>query len=224
MVLKAVARWATNPSRCPQLLRARCGRLRNCWTTTPEELRMHMGLNALQGAAFDKTIEMHKVIGTPYLIVASLPHKSLASVQAIAETGKLFNDLSARLKPHGMQIAITATAVISRRWRAGPLGSGLAKALRPTSCCSWISAIASARWRRDRHAEEVPRPLGQPAHQGPRRKPGSCSARHGELEGSVPICETTGGTKLYIIEEKAGRAPGARGRPPRDPELPQDGK
>ena len=43
---------------------------------------MHMGLRMLEGEAFDKTVEMHKVIGTPYLIVASLPKKNLASVQA----------------------------------------------------------------------------------------------------------------------------------------------
>jgi sugar phosphate isomerase/epimerase len=47
---------------------------------------------------------MHKVIGTPYLIIASLPHKKLATADAIVETGKQFNDLSARLAPHGMKI------------------------------------------------------------------------------------------------------------------------
>jgi sugar phosphate isomerase/epimerase len=65
---------------------------------------MHMGLPMLQGDAFDKTVAMHKVIGTPYLIIASLPKKNLASVRAIVETGKQFNELSERLEPHGMKI------------------------------------------------------------------------------------------------------------------------
>jgi sugar phosphate isomerase/epimerase len=65
---------------------------------------MHMGLGALEGDAFDKTVAIHKVIGTPYLIIASLPHKKLATPDAIVETGKQFNELSDRLAPHGMKI------------------------------------------------------------------------------------------------------------------------
>ena len=43
---------------------------------------MHMGLPALEGDAFQKTVEIHKVLGTPYLIVASLPQKNVASLAA----------------------------------------------------------------------------------------------------------------------------------------------
>ena len=64
---------------------------------------MHLGLPALLGEAFDKTVEMHKVIGSPFLIVASLPKRNLASVEAIAETAKVFNEIAARLKPLGMK-------------------------------------------------------------------------------------------------------------------------
>ena len=65
---------------------------------------MHMGLQVLEGDAFDKTVEIHKVIGTPYLVIASLPKKKLASVPAIVETAKQFNGLAERLAPHGMKI------------------------------------------------------------------------------------------------------------------------
>ena len=65
---------------------------------------MHMGLKALEGDAFEETVKIHKIIGTPYLIIASLPKKSLASVQAIAETAEQFNQISKRLEPHGMKI------------------------------------------------------------------------------------------------------------------------
>ena len=47
---------------------------------------MHMSLKALEGDAFDKTVTDHKIIATPYLIIASLPKKSLASVEAITES------------------------------------------------------------------------------------------------------------------------------------------
>ncbi len=65
---------------------------------------MHMGLPALTGDKFDETVAIHKVIGTPYLIIASLPKKSLASLDAIAKTGAQFNELAKRLKSHGMRI------------------------------------------------------------------------------------------------------------------------
>jgi sugar phosphate isomerase/epimerase len=65
---------------------------------------MHVGLKELEGENFKKTVEIHKVIGTPYLIVASLPKKNVASVQAIIDTAKHFNELSEQLKPHGMKI------------------------------------------------------------------------------------------------------------------------
>ncbi len=65
---------------------------------------MHMGLPALQGDQLAKTVEIHKVLGTPYLIVASLPKKSLATIQAITQTAKQFNELADQLKPHGMRV------------------------------------------------------------------------------------------------------------------------
>lgn len=65
---------------------------------------MHMGLAALEGDAFDETVEKHKIIGTPYLIVASLPKKKVASEQAIVDTAKTFNQIADRLAPHGMKV------------------------------------------------------------------------------------------------------------------------
>jgi len=106
MVLKAVAQMGYD---AVELAHSYYGHDAAAWRKLLDEnglksCGMHMGLPALQGEAFDKTVAIHKQLGTPYLIVASLPHQSLASVQAAAETGKVFNELSERLKPHGMQI------------------------------------------------------------------------------------------------------------------------
>ena len=65
---------------------------------------MHMSLPALEGDAFQKTVEIHKLLGTPYLIIASLPKKNVASVRALLETARHFNALAEQLKPHGMRI------------------------------------------------------------------------------------------------------------------------
>jgi len=65
---------------------------------------MHMGLPMLDGEAFDATVKIHKTLGTPYLIIASLPRRNTESVQALVETGKKFNALSKKLADHGMKI------------------------------------------------------------------------------------------------------------------------
>jgi len=65
---------------------------------------MHIPLRMVEGDAFDETVEIHKVIGTPNLIVASLPKKRLGSKAAAVEVAGFFNELADRLKPHGMKI------------------------------------------------------------------------------------------------------------------------
>lgn len=172
---------------------------------------MHMGLPALQGENFQKTVEMHKVIGTPYLIVASLPHKSLASMQAITETGKVFNELSERLKPHGMQIGYhchggdfakvegrTAWELFGENTNADVLLQ-----LDIGNCLGGGGdAIGMLRKFPGRSAS-----IHIKDHGG---KPGAVFG-----EGTVnwkevfEICETTGGTELYIIEEEGRAGPEA---------------
>jgi len=168
---------------------------------------MHMGLPALQGEAFQKTVDIHKVIGTPYLIIASLPHKSLASLQAIIETGKQFNDLSKKLAPHGMKIGYhchggdfakvdgrTAWELFGENTNPDVLlqldiGNCLGGGGDPVAMLKKFPGRSVSIHIKD--------------HGG---KPGAVFG-----EGAVnwkevfEICETIGGTKRYIIEEE-GRA------------------
>jgi len=172
---------------------------------------MHMGLPALQGENFQKTVEMHKVIGTPYLIVASLPHKSLASMAAIVETGKQFNELAEKLKPHGMQIGYhchggdfakvegrTAWELFGENTNADVLLQ-----LDIGNCLGGGGdAIGMLRKFPGRSVS-----IHIKDHGG---KPGAVFG-----EGTVnwkevfEICETTGGTELYIIEEEGRAGPEA---------------
>jgi len=168
---------------------------------------MHMGLGALQGDAFDKTVAIHQLLGTPYLIIASLPHEKLASVPAIAETGKMFNALSERLKPHGMQIGYhchggdfakvdgrTAWELFGESTQADvllqlDLGNCLGGGGDPIAMLKKFPGRSVSLHMKDYGG-----------------KPGAVFG-----EGTVnwtevfQICETTGGTKQYIIEEE-GRA------------------
>jgi sugar phosphate isomerase/epimerase len=172
---------------------------------------MHMGLNMLKGDAFDKTVEIHKVIGTPYLIIASLPKKNLASVQAIVETGRHFNELSERLKPHGMKIGYhchggdfvqvggkTAWEIFGENTKADVLlqldignclgGGGDAIAMLKKFPGRSVSI----------HIKD---------HGGKR----GAVFGEGEVDWTevFQICETIGGTKQYIIEEEGRKGPEA---------------
>ncbi len=172
---------------------------------------MHMGLPALQGDAFQKTVEIHKVIGSPYLIVASLPHKSLASLAAIVETGKQFNELAEKLAPHGMKIGYHCH------------GGDFAKVEGRTA---W--ELFGENTRPDVLLQlDIGNCLGGGGDAiGMLKKfPGRSVSIHIKDHGGKPgavfgegtvnwkevfeICETTGGTKQYVIEEEGRAGPEA---------------
>lgn len=172
---------------------------------------MHMGLKMLEGDAFDKTVEIHKVIGTPYLIIASLPKKNLASVDAIVETAKYFNQLSERLEPHGMRIGYhchggdfekvgdkTAWEVFGENTKADVLlqldiGNCLGGGGDPIAMLKKFPGRSVTLHLKDHGA-----------------KPGVVFGE-GEVDWAevFQICETTGGTKQYIIEEEGRKGPEA---------------
>ncbi len=170
---------------------------------------MHMGLGALEGDAFDKTVEIHKVIGTPYLIIASLPKKKLASVETIGEIANQFNELCDRLAPHGMKIGYhchggdfaqvegkTAWEWFGEKTKADVLlqldiGNCLGGGGDPIAMLKKFPGRSVTLHVKD--------------HGG---KPGAVFG-----EGDVnwtevfQISETTGGTKHYIIEEEGRKGP-----------------
>ena len=63
----------------------------------------HTGLNTLLGDELQKTIDLHKTLGAKFLIVPGLPGDRRNSAKAWLETAGLFNEIAAKLKPHGMR-------------------------------------------------------------------------------------------------------------------------
>jgi sugar phosphate isomerase/epimerase len=172
---------------------------------------MHMGLPALEGDEFQKTVEIHKIIGTPYLIIASVPKKNLATVDAIKETAKRFNEISERLKPHGMKLGYhchggdfskmdgttpwevmgesTSPDVIMQLDIGNCLGGGGD----PIAMLKKFPGRSVSVHLKD--------------HGG---KPGAVIGE-GEVKWNevFQICETTGGTKQYVVEEEGRKGPEA---------------
>ena len=63
----------------------------------------HTGLDLLLGDKFQETVDFHKEIGCPCMVVPSMPQKYRANKAALLDTAKLFNELAAKLKAAGMK-------------------------------------------------------------------------------------------------------------------------
>lgn len=64
----------------------------------------HIGLDTLLGDNLDKTVEFNKILGNKFLIVPGFDEKYRNSRQAWQNTAMLFNELAAKVKPHGMRV------------------------------------------------------------------------------------------------------------------------
>ena len=64
----------------------------------------HIGIQTLLPDVFEVSVEFHRVIGNQFLIVPGLPAEYTGSVANYHKTADLFNDLAAKLEPHGMYL------------------------------------------------------------------------------------------------------------------------
>ncbi|HYW79655.1 MAG TPA: TIM barrel protein [Thermoguttaceae bacterium] len=68
----------------------------------------HTSLTTLSDDKFDETVEFNKTIGNKYLIVPSMPHAYIESLEALKETVALFDKLAEKAKAHGMVVGYHA--------------------------------------------------------------------------------------------------------------------
>lgn len=68
----------------------------------------HIALDALLGDAFARTVEFNKILGNKFLIVSYLPHEKRNSVQTTKQTARLFTELAEKAKPLGMRVGYHA--------------------------------------------------------------------------------------------------------------------
>ncbi|WP_395138146.1 sugar phosphate isomerase/epimerase family protein [Armatimonas sp.] len=62
----------------------------------------HVGIDTLLGENFETSVAFHKTLGNKFLIVPGLASKWTNSTEAWRETANVFNEIAAKLAPHGM--------------------------------------------------------------------------------------------------------------------------
>lgn len=166
----------------------------------------HTSLASLTGDELPRTIEFNQALGNKYLIVPWLPDENRSTSVAWQDTARLFNQIAEALKPHGM-----LTGYHNHHIEFQPITGGLPFDL------FFANTTPGVVMQID---------LGNAIHGGGdpiaclRRYPGRAITVHlkeyaagydkaliGEGEVNWPevfsICESTGGTEWYIVEQES---------------------
>ncbi len=164
----------------------------------------HTQLNALSGDELKKTVEFNQTIGNPYLIVAWMPESYTESLDAVKKMAQVYNELADKLKDQDMYVGYHAHGGDFKK-----IGDEFA----------WDLFFAHTN---DRVVMQMD--IGNCLEAGGdplgslRKFPGRSQTVHLKEAGGPPeavvgegdvdwaevfkICETTGGTKWYIVEHE----------------------
>lgn len=176
----------------------------------------HVGIDTLLGDALEQSVAFHKTLDNHYLIVPGLPESRRSSRAAWLDTARTMNAISDALAPHGMQ-----TGYHNHHIEFQPLDGEL----------PWDTFFGNT------NPEVIMQfDTGNALHGGGealpflQRYPGRAVTVHLKDydaatrsfdplvgEGSVPfpeifaVCESTGGTRWYIVEYEADAYPPLEG-------------
>ena len=167
----------------------------------------HIGLDTLRGDELERTVEFNKTLGNKYLIVPGLSRERTESPEAWRETARIFNEIAERLKPYDM-----LTGYHNHHTEFQPFENGE---------LPWDLFFGNTR-------DDVVMQFdcGNAKHGGGdappflERYPGRAVTVHLKEysstndkaligEGEIPwdrifeLCETTGGTEWYIVEQES---------------------
>jgi sugar phosphate isomerase/epimerase len=169
----------------------------------------HIGLDTLLGDALKGTIEFNRTLGNKYLIVSSLPGNRMDSAEAVKQTAKVFTELAEKAKTEQMLVGFHAHGGDFRRFdgetawdilfsNAGP---DVVMQLDIGNCISGGGdPIAILKKFPKRSAT-----IHLKEHGGKR----GAVVGEGDVKWDVVfrLCETTGGTEWYIVEQESYAAP-----------------
>lgn len=166
----------------------------------------HVALNTLLGPELERSVEFHRTLGNRFLIVPGFPADRRNSRTAWLETARIMNEISDRLRPHGMR-----TGYHNHHIEFHPMEGEL----------PWDTFFGNTK------PEVVMQfDTGNAMHGGGeappflRKYPGRATTVHLKEysafddkaligDGDIPwaevfrLCETTGGTEWYIVEQES---------------------
>jgi sugar phosphate isomerase/epimerase len=167
----------------------------------------HSALQTLQDDKLEETIEFHKILGCTNLVVPWLPEDTRSTPEACKATAEKLNEVSEKLKPHGMK-----TGFHCHEGDMHPLAGGKSAwdLLAENTSSDFIMQYDTANGMSG-GADPVQPILDWPGR-GITTHLKEWSGEHGAKvigEGQIPwqrvfeACETVGGTQWYIVEHES---------------------
>lgn len=171
---------------------------------------MHTTLPKLGEDNFKSMVEFQQALDNRRLILAAVPKKSLESVQGMLDTAKIFNELADKLRPYGMQIGYHCHGgdfkAVDDQIPWVVLGTNsnpeVIMQLDVGNCLQGGGDYLEMLKKFPGRAVTV--------HLKEFGKPGAVIGE-GEVKWNevFQICETTGGTQWYVVEDETRKGPEA---------------
>ena len=170
----------------------------------------HTGWPTIQDDQLKATVEFNRAIGNPYLVVPGMPKDRLASIDACKETAKILTAQAEKVASEKMYVGYHAHGGDFKKFDDGSTpwevifsnaGPGVIMQLDTGNCLGGGGdPIAILKKYPGRsltvHLKEHGGPKGAPVGEG--------EVKWNEV---FAVCESTGGTKWYIVEHESGEKP-----------------
>ena len=164
----------------------------------------HIQLPTLQGDELKKTVEFNKTLGNKYLIVAWMPESYAESLESVKETAKAFNDIAAKIKDDGMFVGYHAHGGDFKK-----IGDEFAWDLFFENTDKNVVMQMDLGNCKEAGGDPIATlkrfpGRSQTIHLKETGGPATAVVGEGEVDWKevFQICETTGGTKWYIVEHE----------------------
>ncbi len=170
----------------------------------------HTQLDTLTGDNLAKTIEFNKVIGNKYLIVSWLDPKTHTTKASWLEVAKIFNDLAEKVKPEGMVVGYHAHAGDfkpidgERPWDIFFDNTSKDVAMQIDTGNTMMGGADPVAYLKKYPGRSLTIHLKEYSATNKKALIGEGDVKWQEV---FAICESTGGTQWYIIEEESGEYP-----------------
>jgi sugar phosphate isomerase/epimerase len=165
----------------------------------------HTGIDTLLGDALKKTVEFHQTLGNKFLICPGLPGEYTKSHQAWLDTAKVFNEIAAKAKADGMRVGYHNHSAEFKPMDGEAPWDTLFSNTKPEVVMQLDTGNAMGGGG-DPVAILKKYP-GRAATVHLKEHGGSGDFGDGDMKWKevFNLCETTGGTAWYIIEQESGK-------------------